>query len=134
MRAGVLEPTTVEVLRADGLAERMDRVGHSHDGMRIVWAGRDSYFIDVARHVGKHLMTYGQTSIQEDLFAAADRRNATVFTEVSEVRPTDMDTDRPQVRFSAARRIEPGMRLHRRMRRFSWRVEGGDPPRRPARV
>jgi p-hydroxybenzoate 3-monooxygenase len=99
VRAGVLEPTTVEVLRAHGLAERMDRLGHVHDGMRIVWAGRDSYFIDVARHVGKYLMTYGQTSIQEDLFAAADRRNATVFTEVSEVRPTDMNSDRPQLRF-----------------------------------
>ena len=77
----------------------MDRLGHLHDGMRIVWAGRDSYFIDVARHVGKRLMTYGQTSIQEDLFAAADRRNATVFTEVSEVRPTDLDSEHPQLRF-----------------------------------
>jgi p-hydroxybenzoate 3-monooxygenase len=99
VRAGVLEPTTVEVFRANGLSERMDRLGHVHDGMRIVWAGRDSYFIDVARHVGKSLMTYGQTGIQEDLFAAADRRNATVFTEVSEVRPTELSSDRPQLRF-----------------------------------
>jgi p-hydroxybenzoate 3-monooxygenase len=99
IRAGVLEQTTIDVLRAYGLAERMDRIGHLHDGMRIVWAGRDSCFIDVARHVGKHLMTYGQTSIQEDLFAAADKRQATVLTEVSEVEPVDFDSDRPQVRF-----------------------------------
>ncbi len=99
VRAGVLEPTTVEVLRASGLAERMDRLGHRHDGMRIVWAGRDSYFIDVAQHIGKQLMTYGQTSIQEDLFAAADRRQASVFTEVSEVRPEGLNSDRPQLRF-----------------------------------
>jgi p-hydroxybenzoate 3-monooxygenase len=44
-------------------------------------------------------MTYGQTSIQEDLFAAADKRQATVLTEVSEVEPVDFDSDRPQVRF-----------------------------------
>jgi len=99
VRAGVLEPTTVQVLRANGLSERMDRLGHTHDGMRIVWAGRDSYFIDVARHVGQQLMTYGQTSIQEDLFAAADRRQASVLTEVSEVRPLDVDSHRPRVRF-----------------------------------
>jgi p-hydroxybenzoate 3-monooxygenase len=95
----VLEPTTVDVLRANGLSERMDRLGHRHDGMRIVWAGRDSYFIDVARHVGKYLMTYGQTSIQEDLYAAADRRRAIVLTEASDVRPMDVNSDRPHVRF-----------------------------------
>lgn len=50
IRAGVLEQTTVEVLRAHGLAERMDREGQQHDGTRIVWAGRDGLFIDVAKH------------------------------------------------------------------------------------
>ena len=104
IRAGVLEQTTMDVLRANGLSDRMDRTGQLHDGMRIVWAGRDSYFIDVARHVGKHLMTYGQTSIQEDLFAAADRRAATVLTEVTDVRPMDVNTDRPRVRYLYADR------------------------------
>src|SRR6516162_10774244 len=60
IRAGVLEQTTVDVLRANGLSERMDREGHRHDGMKIVWAGRDGFFIDVAKHVSKHFMTYGQ--------------------------------------------------------------------------
>ena len=50
IRAGVLEQGTIDVLRANGLSDRMDRTGQLHDGMRIVWAGRDSYFIDVARH------------------------------------------------------------------------------------
>ena len=131
VRAGVLEPTTMDVLRANGLSERMDRTGQLHDGMRIVWAGRDSYFIDVARHVGKQLMTYGQTSIQEDLFAAADRRDATVLTEVTDVRPIDVNSDRPQVRFvHAGREIAARMRLHRRMRRLPRRVARGDPERR----
>jgi len=52
IRAGVLEQTTVDVLRAQGLADRLDREGHVHDGMKIVWAGRESYFIDVAKHAG----------------------------------------------------------------------------------
>jgi p-hydroxybenzoate 3-monooxygenase len=60
IRAGVLEQTTADVLRAHGLAERMDREGQSHDGMRIVWAGHDGFFIDVASHVGKRFTTSGR--------------------------------------------------------------------------
>ncbi len=99
IRAGVLEPTTVDVLRANGLGERMDREGHVHDGMKIVWAGRESFFIDVKEHVGKRFMAYGQTSIQEDLVAAADRRKAVVLDEAADVEPKDVTTDRPWVTF-----------------------------------
>nr|WP_015586016.1 4-hydroxybenzoate 3-monooxygenase [Comamonas sp. 7D-2]AGC22537.1 putative 4-hydroxybenzoate 3-monooxygenase [Comamonas sp. 7D-2]AGJ70668.1 BhbF2 [Comamonas sp. 7D-2] len=99
IRAGVLEQGTVDVLRANGLGERMDREGHAHDGMKIVWAGRDSFFIDVNKHLGKRFMAYGQTNIQEDLFAAADRRNAAVLTEAEDVQPMDVTTDRPYVTF-----------------------------------
>jgi p-hydroxybenzoate 3-monooxygenase len=99
IRAGVLEPTTVDVLRAHGLGERMDREGHSHDGMKIVWAGRESFFIDVKKHLGKRFMAYGQTNIQEDLFAAADRRGATVLTEVQDAQPMDVSSDHPFVIF-----------------------------------
>jgi p-hydroxybenzoate 3-monooxygenase len=100
IRAGVLEQTTIDVLRAYGLSARMDREGQPHDGMRIVWAGRDGLFIDVAKHVGKRFMTYGQTQIQEDLFGAADRRNATVLTEVGNVQPLEVDSGRPHVTFT----------------------------------
>ena len=99
VRAGVLEQTTVEVLRDNDLASRLDRDGQIHDGMRIVWAGRDSFFIDAHRHTGKRFTTYGQTQIQEDLFAAADRRQAAVLTEVSDVAITGIDSPRPHVDF-----------------------------------
>ena len=99
IRAGVLEQTTVDLLRKNGLGERMDAQGHAHDGMKIVWAGRDSFFIDCFKHLGKRFMAYGQTQIQEDLFAAADRRNATVLTEVEDVRPMDVTGDTPHVLF-----------------------------------
>ncbi len=99
IRAGVLEPTTVDVLRANGLAERLDREGHRHDGMKIVWAGRESFFIDIHAHLGLRFATYGQTAIQEDLFAAADKRGATVLTGVEDVRIERIETERPQLRF-----------------------------------
>jgi p-hydroxybenzoate 3-monooxygenase len=109
IRAGVLEPTTVEVLRANELGERMDREGHPHDGMKIVWAGRESFFIDVYKHLGKRFMAYGQTNIQEDLFAAADRHDATVLCGAQEVQPINVTSGQPSVTFKIggeARRID----------------------------
>jgi p-hydroxybenzoate 3-monooxygenase len=99
IRAGVLEPTTVDVLRASGLAERLERDGRPHDGMKIVWAGRESYFIDVDKHLGKRFVAYGQTALQEDLFAAAGRRGAALFFEAADVCPRDIDSGRPSVLF-----------------------------------
>ncbi|MDE1948338.1 MAG: 4-hydroxybenzoate 3-monooxygenase [Burkholderiales bacterium] len=99
IRAGVLEQTTVDVLRGAGLAGRLDREGLPHDGMHIVWARRESFFIDAARHTGKRFTTYGQTQIQQDLFAAADRRGAQVITEAGEVKLLGFEGDRPRVEF-----------------------------------
>lgn len=99
IRAGVLEQGTVEVLRETGLGDRMDRDGHPHDGAWIMWAGRDRYFIDAWKQVGRRFMTYGQTSIQEDLYAAADRRGARQLHEVEDVSLHDLLSEQPHVRF-----------------------------------
>jgi p-hydroxybenzoate 3-monooxygenase len=100
IRAGVLEHGTVELLRSLGLGERMDREGHVHDGMQVVWAGRENFMIDVHKHLGKRFMAYGQTQIQEDLMAAAGRRQASILNEVDEVRLQDVDSAHPWVGFS----------------------------------
>jgi p-hydroxybenzoate 3-monooxygenase len=102
VRAGVLEPTTVDVLRETGVGSRMDREGHVHDGMKIVWAGRETYLIDIHRHIGKRFVAYGQTNLQEDLYAAADRRGARVVFQAAQVRPMDFDTGAPFVTYSLA--------------------------------
>jgi len=99
IRAGVLEQTTVDVLRANGLADRLDREGHPHDGMKIVWAGRSSFFIDVKKHQGKQFVAYGQTQIQEDLFAAADRRQATILFGAENLKLHEIDSNSPSVSY-----------------------------------
>lgn len=101
IRAGVLEWSTVEVLRAAGLGERMDAEGHVHDGAAIVWAGREPMFIDINAHVGSHFMSYGQTMIQEDLYAAAEARRADVVFEATDVELHDITGSRPVVTFVA---------------------------------
>ena len=102
IRAGVLEQTTVDVLRANGLGERLDREGHAHNGAQVVWAGGDGFFIDVKKHAGKQFMAYGQVMIQQDLYAAADRRGAALLTEVDDVRLLDLQAERPSVLFRHA--------------------------------
>ncbi len=99
IRAGVLEQSTVEVLRALGLADRLDAEGHVHDGMQIVWSGRSNFFIDCATHVGKRFTAYGQTRIQEDLFQAADRRRAHIEFEAEEIMLASLDSDRPLITY-----------------------------------
>jgi len=99
IRAGVLEQTTVDLLRANGLGERLDAQGHAHDGMQIVWAGRERFFIDCHQHLGKRFMAYGQTQVQEDLFAAAQRRQAQVLTECSDIQLMDIAGDQPHLLF-----------------------------------
>ena len=100
IRAGVLEQGTVDLLRQYGLGQRMDQEGHVHDGMKIVWAGRESFFIDVKKHLNKQFMAYGQTNIQEDLFLAADRRGAKVITEVANLQLMDLSSNHPHVTFT----------------------------------
>ncbi len=100
IRAGVLEQGTVEMLRAAGVGERLDREGIPHDGTAIVWAGKSDFFIDTKRFVNSTLMAYGQASIQADLYAAADRRKAAFFDEVSDAKPHDLDTEKPYVTFT----------------------------------
>lgn len=106
IRAGVLEPSTVQVLRANALGARLDREGKPHDGMLMVWAGQGSLFIDTYRHTGQRLTTYGQTSIQEDLFAAADARGAELLTEAQDLRLFDIDSAQPYVTFTREGRAE----------------------------
>jgi p-hydroxybenzoate 3-monooxygenase len=100
IRAGVLEQGTVDILRSLGLGERMDREGHPHNGMKIVWAGQDSFFIDVNKHLGKQFMAYGQTNIQEDLFKACDQRKGNIIMEALDVQLMDIDSKAPYVTFT----------------------------------
>ncbi len=49
VRAGVLEQTMVDVLKENGLGNRMESNSHMHDGMKIFRAGRAGLVIDDRR-------------------------------------------------------------------------------------
>ena len=100
IRAGVLEWGTVETFREFGLGERMDREGHVHETINIAWRGEELLSIDTSNTVGKLMMAYGQTNIQEDLYAAADASGATIFFESADVELHDVTSGSPSVTFT----------------------------------
>ena len=97
IRAGVLEWTTVEVLRRAGVATRMDAEGAVHDSVKMAWRGEDILSIDFERLTGKPMMAYGQTMVQEDLYAAAEAEGADFVFEASDVTINDVTTDHPWI-------------------------------------
>ncbi len=68
-RAGILEQSTVDVLREAGAGERMDREGLVHDGIELRF-GRRSHRVDFPSLTGGRRVTvYAQTEVVKDLIA-----------------------------------------------------------------
>jgi p-hydroxybenzoate 3-monooxygenase len=101
IRAGVLEAGTVDLLRAVGLGERMDREGQPHAGTAIAWEGRDRFFIDTKKFTGKSMMAYGQTAITEDLYAARDAAGGQIIDEASNVQLHELTSTHPNVTYES---------------------------------
>ncbi|SCK09160.1 p-hydroxybenzoate 3-monooxygenase [Streptomyces sp. WMMB 714] len=68
-RAGMLEQTTVDVLRGCGAGERMDREGLVHDGIELRFAGRAHHIDFPSLADGRRVTIYAQTEIVKDLIS-----------------------------------------------------------------
>lgn len=109
IRAGVLERGTVEVLRGAGVADRLDAEGHVHTETGIAYGGDQIFHFDIAKHTGSHFVSYGQSNLQEDLYAAAGSAGIPFEFDVADVAVHDVTTDRPTVTYrsiGASRRLE----------------------------
>lgn len=99
IRAGVLEYGSGEVLREAGLADRMDREGFFHDGVNLAYA--DTMLrIPFKKLTGKHVIIYGQTQVQKDLYDAIDEAGITIIDEAENVDLHGIETDSPSVTFT----------------------------------
>ncbi|SDN67781.1 4-hydroxybenzoate 3-monooxygenase [Allokutzneria albata] len=96
IRAGVLEPGTVEVLREAGLGTRLDRVGLEHQGFSLRFDGTE-HRIALSGLTGKPITVYGQQEVVRDLLDAAEPEPC---FGVSDVALHDVTTDRPSVTFT----------------------------------
>lgn len=101
VRAGVIEYGSAEILREAGIGKRMDEQGFVHEGVNLASADR-MVRIDFRRLTGKHVVIYGQTELQKDLYDALDRGGLTLIDETENVRLNHVETDSPQVTFERA--------------------------------
>lgn len=99
VRAGVLEEGTVGLVRATGLAGRLDAQGLAHDGFEIAFDGR-LHRIDLhALTGGKRVVVYGQTELTADLMRGREAAGAATVYEAADVTPHDFDTDASYVTY-----------------------------------
>jgi p-hydroxybenzoate 3-monooxygenase len=69
IRAGLLEWTTVELLRAAGVGGRLIREGLVHEGFDVAFSG-GRHRVDLKGLTGKTMLVYGQNELQKDLAEA----------------------------------------------------------------
>ena len=69
-RAGMLESTTVELLRAVGLGDRLDAEGLEHDGIYLQFDGERHHLNFRELTGGRWITIYAQTEIVKDIIAA----------------------------------------------------------------
>jgi p-hydroxybenzoate 3-monooxygenase len=101
IRAGILEQSTVDLLRATGLGERLDAEGHRHRGINLQWPG-ERHHLDFGDLTGRSVWVYGQTEVQKDLVAARTAAGQQVYYEVGDTALHDLETDHPSVTFTDA--------------------------------
>ena len=70
LRAGVLEQGTVDLLRALGVGERMDREGLVHHGIYLQFDGERHRIALSELTGGRAITVYGQHEVVKDLIAA----------------------------------------------------------------
>jgi p-hydroxybenzoate 3-monooxygenase len=98
IRAGVLEPGTVDVLERAGVAGRLHAEGLVHDGVEIGFRGR-RHRIDLKTLTGKAVTVYGQTEITRDLMDARVSCGAPSVYEAEDVALHEIGSASPRVTY-----------------------------------
>lgn len=101
IRAGVLEPGTVDLLRQAGAGARMDREGIPHSGVELCFNGH-SHRIDLEQLTGKQVMIYGQTEITKDLMEARTALGGHMIYEAEDVSLHNLEGARPEIHYQKA--------------------------------
>jgi p-hydroxybenzoate 3-monooxygenase len=99
IRAGLLESSSVDLLRSVGLGAGIEAHGEEHRGIYLQWP-HERHHLDFVDLVGRSVWVYGQTQLQADLVAASEAAGRTVYYDASDVTLHDLDTDRPSVTFT----------------------------------
>ncbi|HKI50277.1 MAG TPA: 4-hydroxybenzoate 3-monooxygenase, partial [Desulfobacteria bacterium] len=97
IRAGVLEQTTVELLREARVNTRMDREGIIHNGFSLAFEGRQERIDLNGLTGGSTIMVYGQTEVTKDLINARLEAGGVLEYEAPAVAVEDIDSKTPRI-------------------------------------
>jgi p-hydroxybenzoate 3-monooxygenase len=97
VRAGVLEHTSVELLRSAGVAERLERVGLRHEGVELGLNGR-LHRIPFVELTGKAVTVYGQQEVVKDLISRRLSDGGDLRFECGDVSLHGLEGNRPSIR------------------------------------
>jgi p-hydroxybenzoate 3-monooxygenase len=98
VRAGVLEQGTVDLLRAIGVGQRLDREGLVHDGVELQFDGERHRIDFPSLTGGRRITVYGQQEVVKDLIAARLETGRPLLFEVSDVAVDGFEADTPRIR------------------------------------
>ncbi len=101
-RAGVLEQGSVDLLRAAGLAGRLDREGLEHGGIYLQFGGERHHLDFRELADGRTVTVYAQTEVVKDLIAARTETGGSIEFDVSDTEVADVDSDSPVLRYTDA--------------------------------
>jgi p-hydroxybenzoate 3-monooxygenase len=99
VRAGVIEHGTASLLRSVGLGRRMDDEGFRHQGINLAFAGRMTR-IDFDHLIDGHVVIYGQTELQKDLYKAIGEAGIVIIDEAIDLTVDGVTTKAPRVEYS----------------------------------
>jgi len=100
IRAGILEQTTVDLLRKAKAADRLSAEGIAHHALQLAYDG-NCMPVQLAKYTnGKVVTAYGQTEVTRDLCEVREASGATTLYEAEDVAIFDIDTDHPYVTYT----------------------------------
>ena len=100
VRAGVIEPVTMDLLDEAGVGARMHADGLVHEGVQISVDGT-RHRLSFKELTGKTVMVYGQTEITKDLMDGRAAVGAATFYSAEDVSLHDFSGDKPRVSYRA---------------------------------
>ncbi|WP_127550805.1 4-hydroxybenzoate 3-monooxygenase [Actinoplanes sp. OR16] len=136
IRAGILEHSSVELLEAAGLGDRIRTEGDHHRGIYLQWPG-ERHHLDFVNLAGRSVWVYGQTEVQKDLIKARAAAGQEIHYEVTNVEigadfVTFTDKDGQNLRLDAAaiagcdgsfgpsRKAVPAAQTYEKVYPYSW--------------
>jgi p-hydroxybenzoate 3-monooxygenase len=144
VRAGVLEQSTVDLMREIGVGDRLAREGMRHGGIYLCFGG-GRHRIDFEELTsGRSITVYGQNEVVKDLIAARCATGRPLYFDCADVSIDGFEGTLPRLRFrdagGAAHEIDcdfiagcdgfhgicrpsipaPCLRIYERVYRFGW--------------